>query len=192
MECFLTWDKSTVGDGPLWKAIVAPSGHYRIKLGPIEIYSSVYPLKLVLAIESLAQGAKYLLSGDFGDMELEDEPDYTTLISSCKAFDGFFLLTLGLPEDFGVIMKRKNDKVVLCYPNDFNVLLPTYSVMRVELSAGDLGLCIKTATLSALGRLDDEIPEGLRNEYLRWREMVLRVVEFDTPKVDDSSLNPEV
>ncbi len=173
MECFLTWNEFTVGDGPLWKALTVPPGHYRIKLGPIEIYSLVHPLKLVLAIESLAQGSKYLLSGDFGDMELEDEPDYTTLISSCKAFDGFFLLTLGLPEDFGVIMKRKTGKVVLCYPNDFNALLPTYSVRRVELSAMELGLCMKTSTLNALGRLDDEVPESLRAEYLGWKRKIM-------------------
>ncbi|NPB03082.1 MAG: hypothetical protein GXO39_01520, partial [Thermotogae bacterium] len=83
----------------------------------MEVSSSVHPLRLILTIESLAKGATYLLSNDFEGMELEDEPDYTTLIGSCKAFDGFFLLTLGLPEDFGVIMKRKNGKVILCYPD---------------------------------------------------------------------------
>ena len=173
MECFLIWDEFTVGDSPLWNAIVAPPGHYRIKLGPIEIFSTVHSLKLILAIDSLAKGTAYFLSSDFKGMELEDEPDYTTLISSCKAFDGFFLLTLGLPEDFGVVMKRKNDKVILCYPDDFNVLLPTYSVRRVELSAGELGLCMRTATLDALGRLDDEVPEGLRAEYLWWKRKVM-------------------
>ncbi|WP_297062173.1 hypothetical protein [Thermococcus sp.] len=173
MECFLTWDEFTVGDGPLWKAIVAPPGHYRIKLGPIEVFSTVHSLKLILAIGSLAKGTAYLLSSDFKGMELEDEPDYTTLISSCKAFDGFFLLTLGLPEDFGVIMKRKNGKVVLCYPDDFNALLPTYSIRKVELSARGLGLCMKTVTLNALGRLDDEVPEGLRAEYLWWKRKVM-------------------
>jgi len=173
MECFLTWDEFTVGDGPLWKALTVPSGHYRIKLGPVEVFSTAHPLKLILAIDSLAKGTAYLLSSNFERMELEDEPDYTTLISSCKAFDGFFLLTLGLPEDFGVIIKRKNGKVVLCYPDDFNALLPTYSVRKVGLSAGELGLCMRTATLNALGRLDDEIPGDLRAEYLGWKRKVM-------------------
>ena len=106
-------------------------------------------------------------------MELEDEPDYTTLISSCKAFDGFFLLSLGLPEDFGVILKREDDRVTICSPDNFNLPLPTYSVRKVGLSAGELGLCMRTATLNALGRLDDEILGDLRAEYLGWKRKVM-------------------
>ncbi|WP_258083523.1 hypothetical protein [Thermococcus thermotolerans] len=169
MECSITWDELDVRNGPLWKALVVPPGRYRIKLGPLEVFSTVHSLKLILAINSLAKGTIYLLSSNFEGMEIEDEPDYTTLISSCKAFDGFFLLTFGLPEDFGVTMKRKNGKVVLCCPDDFNVPLPTYSIRKVELSARELGLCMAKAVFDAFGRLDTKVPEGLRDEYLRWR-----------------------
>lgn len=90
MECSITWNSLEVHDKTLWKAIIVPLGHYRTKLGPVEVSSTVHPLKLILAIESLAYGTLYLLSDDFEEMELEDEPDYTTLISSCRAFDGFY------------------------------------------------------------------------------------------------------
>ncbi|WP_237698686.1 hypothetical protein [Pyrococcus yayanosii] len=133
-------------------------------------------MKLILAIDGLAKSTIYLLSSDFEGMELEDEPDYTTLISSCRAFNGFFLLTLGLPEDFGVLMKREGDKVTLCYPDDFNLLLPTYSIRKVELPARELGLCMKSAALNALGRLDDRIPEGLRDEYLEWKRRIMEYI----------------
>ena len=97
MQCLLTWGELTAGDGPLWKALTVPPGHYRITLGPVEVFSTVHRLKLILAIDSLLRGAGYLLSRDFKGMELEDEPDYTTLISSCRAVNGFFILSLGLP-----------------------------------------------------------------------------------------------
>ncbi|MCD6373404.1 MAG: hypothetical protein J7L37_07670 [Thermococcus sp.] len=97
MECSLTWGGFVVRDGPLWKAIIVSPGHYRIKLGPVEVYSRVHPLRLILAIESLAKGATYLLSNDFEGMGLEDEADYTTLISSCRAFEGFSCSPLDCP-----------------------------------------------------------------------------------------------
>jgi len=168
------WDYLRIDyEKALWKALTVPPGHYRIKLGPVEVFSTAHSLKLILAIDSLARGTAYLLSSNFERMELEDEPDYTTLISSCKAFDGFFLLSLGLPEDFGVILKREDDRVTICSPDNFNLPLPTYSVRKVGLSAGELGLCMRTATLNALGRLDDEILGDLRAEYLGWKRKVM-------------------
>ncbi len=156
--CELTWKRFELRSGPLWKAIVVPPGYYRIKLGPIEIYSSVHPLRLVLTIESLAQGAKYLLSGDFEGMELEDEPDYTTLISSCRAFDGFFLLSLGLLEDFGVVLKWEKGRVTVCCPDNFDLPLPTYSVRKCEAVAKELGECMRKTTLEGVERLNAESP----------------------------------
>ena len=70
-------------------------------------------------------------------------------------------------------MKRMDNKVTLCYPENFNLLLPTYSVRKVELSARELGLCMKSAALNALRRLDDEIPEDLRNEYSGWKRKIM-------------------
>ncbi|WP_048147918.1 hypothetical protein [Palaeococcus ferrophilus] len=178
MECLIEWDRLEItSNGQLWRAILVPPRHYRIKLGPIEVYSSVHPLRLVLTIESLAQGAKYLLSNNFANMELEDEPDYTTLISSCGAFDGFFLLSLGLPEDFGVILKRENNNVTLCYPDNFDIPLPTYSVKKLGAPARELGECMRKATLEGVERLLIEIPKALRSEYLEWREEVLKILE---------------
>jgi hypothetical protein len=109
-------------------------------------------------------------------MELEDEPDYTTLISSCRAFDGFFLLSLGLPEDFGVLMKRRDDKVTLCYPNNFSTLLPVYSVEKVKLPAKELGEFMRGAVFNVLEELEAEIPGNLRDEYLRWKKEIMETL----------------
>ncbi|AEH25314.1 hypothetical protein [Pyrococcus yayanosii] len=70
MQCFLTWDELTPEDGSLWKALTVPPGHYRIRLGPVEVFSTVHSLKLILAIDSLLRGAEYLLSDDFERMGL--------------------------------------------------------------------------------------------------------------------------
>lgn len=175
--CEFRWKRLELRRGPLWRVIVVPPRHYRIKLGPIEIYSSVHPLRLILTIESLAQGAKYLLSNNFEDMELEDEPDYTTLISSCGTFNGFFLLSLGLPEDFGVVLKRENHRVTLCYPDNFDIPLPTYSVKKWEAPAEELGECMRKAAIEGIENLFIEITKALRGEYLEWGEKVLKILK---------------
>ena len=50
------WDYLRIDyEKALWKALTVPPGHYRIKLGPVEVFSTAHSLKLILAIDSLAR-----------------------------------------------------------------------------------------------------------------------------------------